>query len=84
MFVKCSCGGDALYDTDNCGHEWVTCNTCKFEIERYESEDIEGAWAGAVNKKRAENPARRYLTAHDSQFKQGKRPWIYKAEGLIS
>lgn len=84
MFVKCNCGGSALYDADNCGHEWVTCDTCKFEIERYMSESIETDWADAINKRRAENPARRYLTPQGSQFKQGKRPWIYKAKGLSS
>lgn len=59
MFVRCHCGGKALYDADSCGHEWVTCGTCKLEIERYQVRDIENEWADAVAKNRGK--PRRYL-----------------------
>ncbi|KMV28567.1 hypothetical protein AB733_23110 [Photobacterium swingsii] len=60
-FINCSCGGKALYDCDGCGHEWVTCETCKFEIERYQSKSIEGDWGEAVKERHTNAPCRRYL-----------------------
>lgn len=55
---KCNCGGEPLYDEDGCGHEWLTCDSCKFEIETYECRDgIENVW----NRTQSERKGRRYL-----------------------
>lgn len=48
---KCKCGGKPVYDCDNCGHEWLTCKKCKFEVETYQCESIEKVW----NEKVSEN-----------------------------
>ncbi|CAH1565124.1 hypothetical protein [Vibrio rotiferianus] len=45
---RCKCGGMTEYDCDNCGHEWLTCDKCKFEIETYESLDCYAEWDEAM------------------------------------
>lgn len=48
---KCKCGGKVKYDGDSCGHEWLTCNKCGFEVETYQCDSIEKVW----NEKAIEN-----------------------------
>ncbi|HHJ3081383.1 TPA: hypothetical protein ACPVZG_005280 [Vibrio parahaemolyticus] len=60
MTVECLCGGKVKYDSDGCGHEWLTCEQCKFEVETYQSPCIKKVWEGKMLEKSKAN--RRYLS----------------------
>ena len=44
MTVEYLCGGKVKYDSDGCGHEWLTCEQCKLEVETYQSPCINKVW----------------------------------------